>query len=474
MKLKELYKKVRREQEVSLDEDSMWDAIESRLEKPKKKRRFIWLWFTMMGILLIGAYFHFMQDHESLQVNNFSTKNVSKNTSPVNTTPVLTPLILDNNTLKANKDGESIQNHNELTTIDNSNTITDLKSYESMDVSVFKDEDHESKRSTIIGITLQKEAYDGIETSSVSSIAYGRQSAINSMGDIGHILKIASVPTLSYSKIENENFEIRFASLSVIPSLTKFTDIDKKDDVDKKHKLELDVSLHFLQTSNATVEKDPLVTSWSELHKKSKSSSMSFQFSTILKYRHQSGIGIGSGIIARQVSEWYDATVETKTPYSMPSDSAKFVTVNGIKTFTKGVLTGTKIERTNYHTPIRRLYIDIPLEVSYSRSWNRMEAELLMSYNLNVSHQYFGRSYAEDKILLDQDQLNLQGIYNSNFVNSTNIGLKLNHHLTSNVSIGISLNYWLQLSSSLDSSSSVSEHYQGFGGGLNIRRSFID
>ena len=470
MKLKELYKKVRRGQEVSLDEDSMWDAIESRLEKPKKKRRFLWLWFTM-GILLIGTYLSFIQDSEHSSENNkITTKTELKNTIPVNSIPVSTPLILDNNTLKTNEMGESIHNGSELPTPETINPTKGLNSYTTTDI--VNVVDHELTSSTIIGIELQQEVYNDIKTSSISSIANNIQSAVNRIENIGHELVLSSVPSLIYTKIDVDYSPIRFDPMPKVNILTKFENLVDKDDSEKKHKLELAVSFDYLNLSNKITEKDPLEATWGELHKSSKTSNVSLQLSTILKYRHRSGIGIGSGVIARQISEWYDATVETITPYTMPSDSAKFAIVNGFKTFAKGVLTGRKIERTHYHTPVKRLYIDIPLELSYVKSLSKLEVELSMSYNLNISHQYYGRSYAVDQILLDQDQLNLQGVYKSRLVNSTNIGLKLNHSLTSSISIGFTLNYWRQTNSSLASISSLDERYNGFGGGLNLKKIF--
>ena len=60
MKFRELYNKAREEQNVSLDENLMWDNIESGLDKPKRKRRFLWLFFGfvigVVSIILLSTY----------------------------------------------------------------------------------------------------------------------------------------------------------------------------------------------------------------------------------------------------------------------------------------------------------------------------------------------------------------------------------------------------------------------------------
>lgn len=473
MKLKELYKKVRKNQEVSLDEDSMWNNIESRLEEPKKKRRFIWLWF-FIGVLVIAMY---------TGLNSFRDSFKDANSSLVSPSSVKETQLSSNSELNTPESNNDIENTNfeensksdksEDIILEKRNNFSNVKSKFFIDRSQVKK--NLIKQNSAFNSNILERYIDRNENTTIirSVIEEFANSNIRSKSIIED-LQIDLIPTFSFSTLKSKTNGLGFSSqLLMAPSSS--LDSPNTDEKERmKEKLEFTFSVDYLNPYSIVIEKNLPFYTWSDLHSNSKSSISAFQVSNILKYRFESGIGIGSGLNIRQVNEWYDAKVETYTPIGIASDSAAFVIIEGIKQFKTGVLTGTQIDRTYYHTPVRRFYIDIPIELSYTKSWNKLNAELSVAYNLNISHSYYGRSFAEAKELLDNDQLNLQKIYKNNLVNSTNIGLKLNHQFTSKTSIGLSINYWYQLNSSLNSNSTLNENYRGFGGGLNLKRTFSE
>lgn len=480
MKFKELYNKVRREQEVSLDEASMWDAIESRLEKPKKKRRFLWLWF-IIGLLIVSGYIFIDQKSESISYpHKLSNKNTSENINLVNTQVLATPSELDNSAIKSNPGEQSVPNFIKEKPRNGIASSTNLDNNTSRITPNLKNENvmETDKNRLDRSINNLKEAdkiVDDISTKQnfpkKTSIAYFDKKS-GDLGENEYNEHLDLLPLLSFSKLIWSNSNLLFDPRINLVLMSNNQTPKVKSHSENIRRMEFAMTLDYLLPKSNVQEKDPSQITWGSLHKNSKSSTASFQLSAILKYRFSFGLGLGTGIQTRQVSEWYDATVETFTPIELTSDSAKFVVIEGFQEFTSGVLTGTRIERTNYHTPVRRLYFDIPLELSYNRSWNNTNVEFSISYNFNITHQYYGRSFSDSKILLDQDQINSEGIYKSRLVNSANVGLKLNRHLTSSLSMGLSFNYWKQLSSSLNKQSSLNENYIGLGIGVNIKKNF--
>lgn len=472
MKLKELYKKVRRKQEISLDEDAMWEAIESRLEQPKKKRRFLWIWLSI-GALLTVTYFYLKTELRStIKVNKAVVSNSQSPPIPENEAPIMTPRKSESKSLGSNLIDES--SPSVAQTLDSK--ISASSSYTSSGTDVLEKVNlSNQKRSTAIRNEQKNDNPIKLYTTTANSKkSSNQQVSIDELLSSRPFINLYPLPMhrLTAIEIKNKNFELDAFLLQEI--VNESENSLKKNSESRAWKLEFSESIAYINAKNTIVEKDPMKDTWAKLHERSKSPFSSYQVNSVLKLKHTSGLSVGSGIILRLVSEWYDTTIEEVNPIEVESDSASFAFVEGIPQFTSGLLKGTETFRTNYHTPVRRLYFDIPLEFSYCREFRNFNFEALLSYNFNLSHQYYGRSYADAEKFLDRNQLKSEAVYKNRFVNSTILGLNISRNLTPYLSAGLSLNYWHQLSSSLNANSSIEEYYRGYGVGMIIKRNLIE
>jgi len=474
MKFEELYKKSRDTDHISLDESAIWEGIEQRLEKPKRKRRFFWIWglglmsAIIAGILIFGLH------------SSPSNPHTLKNSQVKNTDPLVT-----NSNTPTSKDVQS--------TIQNALMNSDLRETSELNKSEIKTSSSKNLTSQK-GFTkntfkqsspIQKKNINSSQKGSVSFIDEPFQNTFNqNSGNQETQIEEVSNPKVISSILAQTDRNYEILSIQEIPFLEFILNPNPRntaeihqipyvlpsDKTDKK--LELAIALGFLNHSYTLKDLSNSASSWAGLHQSSKSANLGFEFDALLRYPIRSGIFVGVGVRLRVLSEWYDAVVITENPITLPSDSATYYQVNGIKQYTPGTISATEFQSTKYHTPVRRVYIDLPLELGYRKKWNKWQFNTTFSYNLNLLHRYFGRSFNRESILLSAQELSDNNVYYSTFVHSANLRFGAAYELSKFSSIGIQLNYWQQFSSSIALEQQLEERYSGYGTNLQYLISF--
>ncbi len=462
MKFEELYKKSRQNQQFTLDEDKLWSEIEKKLEKPKRRKVFFWFWGLCIGILIGSVsilYFYSPLVSSENSIISFTESLETKNeeSSPKNN--YLQNDSFEDNT--NNKDFSTVQKKNsKIKEVSNEKT-PEIVSHNSLNNSkspmnlsnIFKLKNERIKKSNNQNSSFlsqdlnQKRNHENLEKA-----------------DLIPLTKFIQSRQLIFIHILPINIKIVSISKNDAPNLTIDPILNHKNKNLKN--IEFSFAMSYLKHSSTSKPINEINDSWNHLHESSKSSSLGLEFDFIFRHKHSSGFSIGMGPRARILTEWYDATVQTTSPATIQSDSAAYFQTNGIKEYIPGIITGIAINKVNYHTPIRRLYIDLPIELGYSIELNQIRLESSFSYNFNLLHSYFGRSNNKDLVLLNTSELKNKEVYNKNFVNSYNYNIGLSYNLTKNYSLGIDFKYWHQISSSINSNQMIDEKYNGYGVGV--------
>ena len=488
MKFRELYNKAREEQNVSLDENLMWDNIESGLDKPKRKRRFLWLFFGfVIGVVSIILLSTYGLDYKEGNTTNVVRSSASHNSEVIQPNVNLNQSNPSQSNLNQSESSQSNPSQSEVSPskinqpVTIASEVTRASQRANSNVKLAHT-NHESPN------TLQGSAPD-VESYSADLVRGSKNDVstklTNGSGDIhsqallptsiddlitdrqykhGSLTALPIIPLNDYLSYEESILDV---NLDVAQSVEQQLDDEKQD---SNQGLELSIALNILSCDSEIMDNSNTSTPWADVHQASKSSARAIELGSLLTYRLPSGLGLGVGLKLRKVSEWYDATITESTTRMIPSDSAIFVIINDVQEYSGGLLTETTTQRTSYHTPIRRYYLDIPIQLSYRYQYQKLNFEVYSAYNLNVSHHYSGRSYYQGLMLLDQSGIDEQKIYSNRFVNSMNLGVNISHAITSDVHIGLSLNYWQQWASSISKQNDITEQYNGIGIGLSVSK----
>ncbi|MDF1697139.1 MAG: hypothetical protein P1U56_14955 [Saprospiraceae bacterium] len=466
MRFKELYKKSRDIESKVLDEESMWNVIEQNLDKPKKKRRAIWWWF-FGGIALLGLLLMMHQSSSSDHIISdkplYKENEILANSIPE---PIISYFDQDeekeysNNKMSVpeNTDIPSSSTHvfnstSEELNLQNYNLDTSLESNQKLGINRIEDPNTSMLKASLIG--TRSENFDQVKKGeSENDRVIFEAKGFNLSETKLLIPQVDRLPMRSSLSFSSEELEL--SEFVQVKNLQSF-------------RYEFVFNLSYLTHRNSILADLPDTQLWANLHDLSNSPSPSFEISTLLRTRLGNGLGVGLGLKVRQISEWYNASITDVEPVQIQSDSSAYVTINGIREYASGFLTGISTQTTHYRTPIRRFYIDLPIAMNYRKSIGFVDFNLDLAYNFNISHRYYGRSYNEDLVLLNQKKISESELFRSRFVHSANIGLGINYHCSDLISIGIKANYWKQLSSSL-TSTILEEKYTGVGIGLCLEK----
>ena len=434
------YRKVKEEENSSVDLGELWAAIEPEVDKinaeRKNKRRIVfWMFFMGAGILIGGLYFG-IYINSTLNYSKSLTKN--NNIEKTDFNEIITKSEKSNSKVNTEKELNSI----ELGTIKKSNKINS-KAIGTIEIS-----ENNSKTQTrkslshfnekIKSIIIQDKKEDVLLKSNLPTPIEKYEKASHSIKKV-HLKKVRkinwSLPELLI--IKNPNEEISKTNSNLIKDREKNKDFDKAFGIPTNSKKPIEYSL--LYSSGASITSLTIgetANSNSAIRQLNSSSTFGLEalhFGIGINARHNSGIGLQSGIEYMRINEKIELSINSVNNDSIWSVQYYVVNLNNDTLEVRGNVPHeirTEVDKRFYNN---YTIWNVPIVISCLKEAEKWAWGMEAGININVKISTKGKY-----LLSETEDENLSRISPSKIGLSYHIGMSLQRRL--NEKIAISLN----------------------------------
>lgn len=468
MEFQDKFKKASRLNELDWDKDAMWDSIEKELPPKKKKRRFILL-FWGLSVLIVSSIILLGDFVSNEPFGNNPVVAHDKENIPATEVVTSTKSGLDIN----QREGSIIDRPNEGSNGLNSKMINSgTESFENEIQSenhffsypkvsqTIKPEFENVKNSFIVSNSSNQKRYQeaGQGTLSPSWIEIQKTSPTkNNVGQL--ILEIANIdaPQITPFYIDRK-LELLDRAIIARPIIKPVSSSN----------FTLAFKTYVGFTNHDVLSLNPANDEFVDLHSSSKRIQESLGAEILIRKNLMGHFSLGLGLNYFSSFEWYNGQSIRIDKDVIATDSASYYTINGLKSFVGGDLTKSTSTTTNFKSPVRRHFIDIPLELVFDFELFSMTIEAFAKYNFNISHRLSGRTYSNKLNLLESSNSEIQDMYRSTGVNSYSYGLDALYSFNKNYAGAFGFYYRKQLISNFNSSIGVDETYSSYGISLGL------